>query len=83
MAEETSAATAAPKVKTRQPRQRACNEKDAKGKSCNGHLKRWFDFPKEVAAQFGAQAELYRCERCRTIYQPDTSEPPRSYTLRY
>ena len=31
----------------------------------------------------GRGAELYRCERCRTLYRPDTSELPRSYTLRY
>ena len=30
------------KVKYKKPAQRACNEKDAKGKLCGGHLKRWF-----------------------------------------
>ena len=30
------------KVKVKQPGQRACNEKDEKGKFCGGHLKRWF-----------------------------------------
>jgi hypothetical protein len=30
------------KVKTKQAGQRACNEKDDKGKFCGGHLKRWF-----------------------------------------
>ena len=29
-----------PKVKVRAPRQRSCDEKDAKGKLCCGHLKR-------------------------------------------
>ncbi len=30
------------KVKIKKPGQRACNEKDEKGKFCGGHLKRWF-----------------------------------------
>ena len=30
------------KVKIKKPLQRSCNEKDAKGKLCGGHLKRWF-----------------------------------------
>src|SRR5581483_11769595 len=30
------------KVKIKKPGQRACNEKDAKGKLCGGHLKRWY-----------------------------------------
>ena len=29
-------------MKYKKPAQRACNEKDAKGKLCGGHLKRWF-----------------------------------------
>ena len=43
----TETATAPPqlphhKVKIKKPGQRSCNEKDAKGKFCGGHLKRWF-----------------------------------------
>ena len=30
------------KVKYKKPLQRACNEKNDKGKFCGGHLKRWF-----------------------------------------
>ena len=30
------------KVKYKKAFQRACNEPDAKGKLCGGHLKRWF-----------------------------------------
>ena len=30
------------KVKIKKAGQRACNEKDEKGKFCGGHLKRWF-----------------------------------------
>jgi hypothetical protein len=55
---------APPKIKPKKVTQRACDEKDEKGKLCCGHLKRWYDYPK-------------------TIYKPDTSQPPHSYTLRY
>ena len=34
------------KIKEKKPGQRACDEKDAKGKFCVGHLKRW-DSPSE------------------------------------
>lgn len=73
----------APKIKVRKPKQRACDEKDEKGKVCCGHLKRWYDFPKEVEALVGKNAEVYRCENCRVLYKPDTGEMPRSYTQRY
>jgi hypothetical protein len=69
------------KVKRRIPRMRACNEKDAKGKLCAGHLKRWYFFGEEVAARFGANAEIYRCERCQTLYLPALDEEPRTGTL--
>lgn len=71
------------KVKLRVPRQRACNEKDEKGKLCAGHLKRWYFFGDEVKQKFGADAEIYRCEHCKTLYRPNPGEPPRSGTLSY
>jgi hypothetical protein len=74
---------APPKVKPKKATQRACDEKDAKGKLCCGHLKRWYDYPKEIEALVGKQAEIYRCEFCQTIYKPDRSKMPHSYTLRY
>jgi hypothetical protein len=77
------AAQAPPKVKAKTRTQRACDEKDAKGKLCCGHLKRWYDYPKEIEALVGAKAEIYRCEFCKTLYKPDKSAPPHSYTLRY
>ena len=80
---ETEQEPQSPKVKPRAPKQRACDEKNPKGKLCMGHLKRWYDYPEDVERQFGAGSELYRCERCRTIYTPDAKEHPRSYTLRY
>jgi hypothetical protein len=73
----------APKVKTRKPKQRACDEKDAKGKLCGGHLKRWFECPPELEAVVGKGAEIYRCEFCKTLYRPDPKQLPNSYTVRY
>jgi hypothetical protein len=69
------------KVKRRFPRMRACNEKDEKGKLCAGHLKRWYFFGPEVELKFGRDAEIYRCERCKTLYLPSPDEEPRSGTL--
>ena len=43
------------KVKYKKPFQRACNETDAKGKLCGGHLKRWFymaDVLEQAAVMF-------------------------------
>ncbi len=67
------------KVKRRFPRMRACNEKDAKGKLCAGHLKRWYFFSDEIRKQFGD--EIYRCEHCKSLYLPAVGEEPRSGTL--
>ena len=67
------------KVKERIPRMRACDERNEKGKLCMGHLKRFFDYPKDVAERFGN--EIYRCERCKTLYLPNPSETPRTGTL--
>ena len=71
------------KIKVRLPRMRACDEKNEKGKLCAGHLKRWFNLTEEVAAKYGKNAEIYRCERCRTVYLPNPGEAPRSGTLSY
>ncbi len=70
------------KVKMKVPGQRACNEKDPKGKPCGGHLKRWF-YTTDVREQecgdaekaWGADAEVYRCEHCRTLYLPNPEDP--------
>src|SRR5271155_3733840 len=72
-----------PKIKPKNPTMRACDEKDAKGKLCCGHLKRWYDYPKEIEALVGKKAEIYRCEFCQTIYKPGHTQAPRSYTIRY
>jgi hypothetical protein len=68
-------------VKRRLPRMRACNQKDGRGKLCAGHLKRWCFFGEEVKQRFGAEAEIYRCERCQTLYLPRLDEEPRTGTL--
>jgi len=61
------------KLKEKQPGQRACDEKDAKGEMCCGHLKRWYTPDEETLKRLGPEArktELYRCERCHTLYRP-------------
>ena len=70
------------KVKIKKPGQRACNEKNDKGKFCGGHLKRWFYtidvLEKEcgcVEKAWGANAEVYRCEFCQTLYLPNPEDP--------
>lgn len=70
------------KVKYKKAFQRACNEKDDKGKICAGHLKRWFYLSDvieqgcgDVKAAWGANAEVYRCEHCKTLYLPSPEEP--------
>ena len=82
-AEAVTATPPEQKIKVRKPRQRSCDEKDAKGKLCAGHLKRWYDYPKEVQAKIGNDAEIYRCEFCKTLYKPDPKQMPHSFTLRY
>jgi hypothetical protein len=69
------------KVKIKKPGQRSCNEKDAKGKLCGGHLKRWFYATDVVEQQcgdvqkaWGPNAEVYRCEHCKTLYLPNPED---------
>jgi hypothetical protein len=67
------------KVMRRAPRMRACSQLDAKGKHCMGHLKRWYGAGPELISAYGA--EIYRCEKCKTIYLPNPAEAPRTRTL--
>ena len=70
-------------IKVKKPGQRACDEKDAKGKLCVGHLKRWHYRAEDATAQvLGKDAEVYRCERCKTLYRP-APEDQSSAGLRY
>jgi hypothetical protein len=69
------------KVKIKKAGQRACNEKNDKGKPCGGHLKRWF-YSKDVLERecgdaekaWGTDAEVYRCEHCATLYLPNPAD---------
>jgi hypothetical protein len=69
------------KVKIKKPGQRACNEKDEKNKPCGGHLKRWF-YTTDVVERacgdaekaWGPDAEVYRCEHCKTLYLPNPAD---------
>ena len=69
------------KVKVKKAGQRACNEKNEKGKFCGGHLKRGF-YSQDVLEQacgdaeeaWGPNAEVYRCEHCKTLYLPNPAE---------
>lgn len=69
------------KVKIKKPGQRACNEKNDKGKPCGGHLKRWFyktDAVEQACGDaekaWGPNAEVYRCEHCQTLYLPNPAD---------
>jgi hypothetical protein len=69
------------KVKVKKQGQRACNEKDAKGKFCGGHLKLWFYMTDvierecgDIEKAWGPNAEVYRCENCKTLYLPTPGE---------
>jgi len=69
------------KIKIKKLGQRSCNEKDAKGKFCGGHLKRWFYMSDvleqecgDVEKAWGRDAEVYRCEHCKTLYLPNADE---------
>ena len=70
------------KVKIKMHLQRSCSEKDEKGKLCAGHLKRWF-YASDVLEQecgdvekaYGRNAEVYRCEYCKTLYLPNPADP--------
>jgi len=73
------------RIKIKQPGQRACDEKDQKGKLCVGHLKRWYTPEPEILKELGHDAEIYRCERCHTLYRPapgDQSTAGQKYALR-
>ena len=71
------------KIKRRTLHMRACNEKDDKGKLCCGHLKRWSGFGDEIKRKYGDDVELYRCERCKTLYVPAQGEPQRTRQLSF
>ncbi|MCL5005211.1 MAG: hypothetical protein M1404_01650 [Acidobacteria bacterium] len=57
------------KVKEKRIGQRACDEKDAKGKLCLGHLKRWDTMPPEITTRLGLDGQIYRCDKCHVLYR--------------
>jgi hypothetical protein len=70
------------KVKVKKVGQRACNEKNEKGKFCGGHLKRWFYATDVIEREcgcaeeaWGTNAEVYRCENCQMLYLPNPNDP--------
>ena len=72
------------KVKIKKAGQRACNEKNEKGKFCGGHLKLWFYMTDAVEKEcgdvekaWGPNAEIYRCENCKALYLPTPGDDPR------
>jgi len=72
-------------LKEKKPGQRACDEKNAKGNLCLGHLKRWYEPDREVLKEVGGDTEIYRCERCHSLYRPasaDQSTAGQKYTVR-
>jgi len=80
---EVAATAGQQKIKQRLPYQRACNEKDEKGKLCAGHLKRWYGFGEDLKRQYGEKIEVYRCEYCKSIYLPTPGYEGRSGTLQF
>ena len=69
------------KVKIKKPGQRSCNEKDDKNKLCGGPLKRWYYVTDvleqecgDVEKAWGPNAEVYRCEFCKTLYLPNPED---------
>ena len=70
------------RIKDKKPGQRACDEKNEKGKLCVGHLKLWSTPGAEVIKAVGKDVDIYRCERCKTLYRP-VPEDRSSAGLRY
>lgn len=69
-------------IKDLLPNQTVCNQKDEKGQSCFGSIKRYYPFAtyynepdaalrEEIKKEFGENPELIliKCELCNTIYR--------------
>ena len=71
MPDETTEATptrAVPKIKTRKPKQRACDERNEKGKLCNGHLKQLRTAGESADVHLRGDDVLSKCQTCGTLY---------------
>jgi hypothetical protein len=73
---EVAQASAVPKIKTRKPKQRACDEHNEKGKLCAGHLKRWYDLTPEVAAIVGRARKSIAASSAKSCFGPTRSSSP-------
>lgn len=69
-------------ITERKPGQRICTHRDDKGKMCSGHLKRWDQPDPETSREAGEGVELFRCERCHTLYRDKASEEPARSNVR-
>lgn len=69
-------------IKTLLPNQTVCTQKDEKGKTCLGLIKRYYPFAsyyneldqslrEEIKQEFGENPELIliKCELCNTVYR--------------
>src|SRR5437762_12335853 len=67
--EQPSATTAAPPVPKRITNaQTVCNEKNAKGKLCNGHLKQLRTAGEPSEVHLHGDDVLFKCQTCGTLY---------------
>src|SRR4029079_5404130 len=63
-----ASATAAPVPKRIVNAQTVCNEKNAKGKLCNGHLKQLRTAGEEAEIHLRGDDVLFKCQVCGTLY---------------
>jgi hypothetical protein len=65
-AEQQSSVSSAPKSFA--PGQTVCNEKNEKGKLCNGHLKQTNTAGEDALKHLRGEDVLYRCQSCGALY---------------
>jgi hypothetical protein len=65
---ETPAASAAPVPKRITNAQTVCNEKNEKGKLCNGHLKQLRTAGEAAEVHLRGDDVLFKCQTCGTLY---------------
>jgi pyruvate/2-oxoglutarate dehydrogenase complex dihydrolipoamide acyltransferase (E2) component len=66
--EQVSATTPAPVPKRITNAQTVCNEKNAKGKLCNGHLKQLRTAGEPAEIHLRGDDVLFKCQTCGTLY---------------
>ena len=65
---ESAAASAAPVPKRITNAQTVCNEKNEKGKLCNGHLKQLRTAGEPAEVHLRGDDVLFKCQTCKTLY---------------